>query len=68
MKAHTICLAKAFIRHNNEDGIFCVPLEGKCPGCQGDVLWKDLVKPSETAKQDDDIDDDEPHWTQNLRQ
>ncbi|KAK3746274.1 hypothetical protein QZH41_016533 [Actinostola sp. cb2023] len=70
MTAHTICLAKAFINKKNEDGIFCLPLDGRCPSCQTCFLWRDFVKPSETLQLDNNLicDDDKPHWTQTLRQ
>lgn len=70
MVAHTICLAKTFIEEKHEDGLFVLPLQGKCSCCNLEYLWRDFVKPSETIQENSDLicdDDDQSHWTNVLK-
>ena len=39
---HMACLSKHFINEQNRDDL--VPISGKCPGCDTELRWIDLVK------------------------
>ncbi|KAK3690938.1 hypothetical protein RRG08_021636 [Elysia crispata] len=40
MKAHIICLAKHFL----EDETRLLPIEGRCPNCDVNLLWGELIR------------------------
>lgn len=37
---HAVCLSKCFLKDENE----YVPVEGKCPKCETNYLWGDLIR------------------------
>lgn len=41
MKAHTVCLAKEFLK---KEPSAIMPVEGECPGCLRRMLWGDLIR------------------------
>lgn len=41
MKAHSVCLAKEFLKSDTES---ILPIEGDCPGCRKRLLWGDLIR------------------------
>ena len=41
--SHMSCLAKAFLGVDASSDVF-IPIAGKCPGCEGETSWIDLVK------------------------
>lgn len=48
--SHIICLSKCFL----EKGEF-IPIEGKCPKCDGIFLWGDLIRKYKGCYQNLDI-------------
>lgn len=50
LESHLICLSKRFLKTSEY-----VPIEGKCPKCQLNVLWGDLIKKYKGCYQNVDI-------------
>ena len=44
MTSHARCLARRFLRDDSEQ---LVPIQGRCPVCDTDLLWGDLIRKSQ---------------------
>merc|ERR1712150_301333 len=55
---HVICCANNFLQQSGEADTYIIPVTGRCPGCNTDMLWRDLVK-QKIIKTDDDMESSE---------
>lgn len=55
--AHTICLAEVFLKQSNNQDKYVLPVEGKCPSCQQEMLWSDVIKQRRYTLNEMEFDD-----------
>lgn len=55
--AHIICFAQHFLKeeHKTTEGTpkHLIPISGKCPGCNQEILWGDLIRQRRYALEED---------------